>query len=375
LNLSLAYTYGKGPPVSVTFLELQFTALQPRRHSERSPMKTAIRKGFTLVELLVVIAILSTLMGLLLPAVQNAREAARRNSCSNNLSQLSKAVIAYEGKTSALPSWKNKFPNTAVSGTYTSWTIPILPNIERTDIYQSLKSGSPPASGPLNVPYLEILQCPSSPVQANGPASTSYAANIGSGQTLAPITTSNAQAKGDGALVDAIPVTTVSGSYAGARTSLDVISTADGTATTLLLAEKCSALVTSQAPWGAIFADSSSFDWSAGNSYPVFGIPGSSFSDTSMAYSGALVNPTSAAAVGTYGLPSSTHSGGIMAVFCDGHVQFVKDGIASYTYAQLVTSNSRYEAGSYKTNSLRADAWLKSNGAAQPYLIQEDDFK
>jgi prepilin-type processing-associated H-X9-DG protein len=209
-------------------------------------------------------------------------------------------------------------------------------------------------------------------VQVNGPASTSYAANIGSGQTLTPIATSNAQAKGDGAIVDAIPV---AGTYAGARTSLDVISAADGTATTLLLAEKCSALVTSQAPWGAIFAGSASFDWSTGNSYPVFGIPGNSFSDTSMALTGSPVNPTTAAAVGTYSLPSSTHSGGVMAVFCDGHVQFVKDGIASYTYAQLGTSDSRYEAGVYKTNSLRADAWLKSNGAPQPYLIQEDDFK
>lgn len=333
------------------------------------------RHAFTLVELLVVIAIISTLMGLLLPAVQNAREAARRNTCSNNLSQLAKAVIAYEGKASALPSWKNKFPNTAVSGTYTSWVIPILPNIERTDIYRVLQAGSPPTSGPLDVPNLEILQCPSSPVQASAAASTSYAANIGSGQTLAPISTSNAQARGDGAFVDAIQVTTVSGSYAGARTSLDIISAADGTTTTLLLAEKCSALVTSQAPWGAIFAGSTSFNWSIGNSYPVFGIPGSSFSDTSMSYSGPSVNPTTAAAVGTYGLPSSTHSGGIVAVFCDGHVQFVKDGITSYTYAQLVTSDSRYEAASYKTNSPRTDAWLKSNGAAQPYLIQEDDFK
>ena len=51
--------------------------------------------GFTLVELLVVIAIIGILMGLLLPAVQSARESARQATCSNNLSQLGKAMISY----------------------------------------------------------------------------------------------------------------------------------------------------------------------------------------------------------------------------------------------------------------------------------------
>jgi prepilin-type processing-associated H-X9-DG protein len=119
--------------------------------------------------------------------------------------------------------------------------------------------------------------------------------------------------------------------------------------------------------------------------YPVFGIPGNSFSDTSMALSGSPVNPTTASAVGTYSLPSSTHSGGVMAVFCDGHVQFVKDGIASYTYAQLVTSDSKWRdtpqpSGTYYTNSARANAWLDTFRATTPpgtppYILSEDDFK
>ena len=62
-----------------------------------------LRNGFTLIELLVVIAIIAVLIALLLPAVQSAREAARRSQCLNNLKQIGIAVANYEGSFHVYP--------------------------------------------------------------------------------------------------------------------------------------------------------------------------------------------------------------------------------------------------------------------------------
>jgi prepilin-type N-terminal cleavage/methylation domain-containing protein len=90
------------------------------------------RRGFTLVELLVVIAIIATLIGLLLPAVQGARESARRIQCSSNMRQLALATLVYETTKRRFPPSMLHTPGTTFTANNGSWSIHgrILPFIE-----------------------------------------------------------------------------------------------------------------------------------------------------------------------------------------------------------------------------------------------------
>jgi prepilin-type N-terminal cleavage/methylation domain-containing protein/prepilin-type processing-associated H-X9-DG protein len=120
------------------------------------------RRGFTLVELLVVIAIIGVLVALLLPAVQSAREAARRMSCTNNLKQIGIALHNHVDVKGAFPPGG---VNTGGNGTrcYTTWSIEILPFMEYQSLYQQYRQdrfNEDPLNRPVFQSRVKSYECP-----------------------------------------------------------------------------------------------------------------------------------------------------------------------------------------------------------------------
>src|SRR5262245_47588566 len=132
-------------------------------------------QGFTLIELLVVIAIIAVLVALLLPAVQQAREAARRSQCKNNLKQIGLAMHNYHEMASSFPPetiWSfdptgtgtgpNKQPRN-----YT-WLVMLLPYLDQAPLYNAINFSLPiwgqmAAGKSIAGTQLPILACPSDP--------------------------------------------------------------------------------------------------------------------------------------------------------------------------------------------------------------------
>ncbi len=120
------------------------------------------RAGFTLVELLVVIAIIGTLVGLLLPAVQAAREAARRSQCSNNLKQMSLALLNHESAKKKFPPF-SILPRTSTFDPFSA-QVRLLPFLEQGNIAALIDvSGQVPFTAHPEVAQMRIGQfmCPS----------------------------------------------------------------------------------------------------------------------------------------------------------------------------------------------------------------------
>jgi prepilin-type N-terminal cleavage/methylation domain-containing protein/prepilin-type processing-associated H-X9-DG protein len=211
------------------------------------------RRGFTLVELLVVIAIIGVLVALLLPAVQAAREAARRSQCTNNLKQLALGLHNFHDTYLTFP--KHVSPG----ATGVSWHALVLPFIEQKALGDQVLPNSPSyesgqnANRVLGKYQLPVFQCPSCPdkfssstidnISGFGNAyTTHYVGNMGpigtNPQTGVPYASNPGTTQGrlscDGILVlHPTPVT----ANPAVPTAINMAAITDGTSNTLMLFE------------------------------------------------------------------------------------------------------------------------------------------
>ncbi|MGI9177497.1 MAG: DUF1559 domain-containing protein [Pirellulales bacterium] len=140
----------------------------------------SIRRGFTLVELLVVIAIIATLIGLLLPAVQSAREAAQRSACSNNVRQIALGALNYESAQQRYPTSGEgvNFTNGKDALNVNSFFVQVLPYIEESAIASKWNMKQPywsPTNVSLATAPIKAFMCPSNGISQDtfgGAAST-----------------------------------------------------------------------------------------------------------------------------------------------------------------------------------------------------------
>jgi prepilin-type N-terminal cleavage/methylation domain-containing protein/prepilin-type processing-associated H-X9-DG protein len=305
------------------------------------------KSGFTLVELLVVITIIGMLMALLLPAVQAAREAARRNSCTNNEKNLALAVITYQERMKEYPGYAKLLCNdpgdptiTAQGGTdvNVTWVVPLLPNLERNDLatrWESKNAGVVRATD-LAV-RLPFLSCPSSPPEGSGTTPLGYAVNTGirdgssvvngAGETVAP------ESQRTGVFFNH------QGSVPAAsriKMTQDRISGWDGTTTTLMLSENINAttyLPTLPAGQRRLVNEADvGIIWDGKSTGPVANDclqPNACLDFTQ--------DPTSPNM--TLVRPSCRHGGVFVTAFCDGHAVTINSDIDYSVFRHLMTPN------------------------------------
>jgi prepilin-type N-terminal cleavage/methylation domain-containing protein/prepilin-type processing-associated H-X9-DG protein len=298
------------------------------------------RHAFTLLELLVVIAIVAVLVGLLLPAVQQARAAADRVTCANNLKQQGLACLQFEQVYGGLP-MRQMYPQATdppgMPTPYQGWGPQILPWLELDTIarqYRMDLNFYDPPNQPLIVIPLSVFSCPSAPPDrfiniitttnvvtgATGAAGDYFAPNSVDAYWWPPAQYAAAS--------DEINCAAMSDNF---RRPLNQIS--DGLSNTLLISELAGR------PYDYILGVQQPVE---GERFPNWWGPWASYN--SCIYKTWSADGTTAGGPCTINCSNSWgiysfHKGGANAVFCDGSVRFLRVGLDRDVFAAIVTKS------------------------------------
>ena len=308
--------------------------------------RSAVPRGFTLVELLVVIAIIGILIALLLPAVQAAREAARRSQCTNNLKQIGIGMHNYHDIYRTLPVG-------AYGCCWGTWKVAILPYIEQVNLRQLYvdndKYGVPVDNAryssiinrPVVTTVIPTYQCPSDTPNPNTfisrITSDNYAVNYGN-------TGLGQQANLNGVKFGGAPFKD-SGSPAASFSFRDI---RDGLSNTLMVAEVRQ----------GIGKDLRGFSWwGDASGFETYLGPNSSLPDVIYTASYCNNQPQQGmpCTTPTTGNPSmygsrSLHPAGVLVAACDGGAHFVPDSISLLIWRMVSTTQGNEQATAWMEN-------------------------
>ncbi|MES2793661.1 MAG: DUF1559 domain-containing protein [Planctomycetota bacterium] len=322
------------------------------------------RRGFTLIELLVVIAIIAVLIALLLPAVQQAREAARRTQCNNNLKQTGLALHNYHDTYNVFP------PGSAgaLVGEYGySFWVGILPYVDQANAYNRLSTlganfgnvGNDPTNGAvLNGVVPPHMVCPSSALPSRyvggevpycpaGIALVTYVGIMGN----VDLQTSNNVLYGTSSSAGIL--------HAGSKVNFRDIT--DGSSNTIVVGEQSDFssdrqdILRSGPKYGAwLGANALNYPGVDNMKWPVTGSGSACFNVSAVRYA-VNYKPNSATAISANGMNfagennpiQSAHAGGAFVLLADGHTKFLSESLNLQTLKDLAAKSDGNVLGEY----------------------------
>lgn len=336
-----------------SFLEIEFMRTKPIRRSGPA------RSGFTLIELLVVISIIATLIAFIAPAVQNAREAARRLECLNNMRQVALATANFATNNGGKLPVLAASTNTTAGAMPDGWPSQLLGYIERGGIADKINAGTFTIAN--DGVAIAVFTCPTDSNNKGVNGGLSWGANVGYGAFLSG--GNWVEIGGNGAhnstnlAWDQIGAgTDLSKRIArntgvfwrtqpdGYRMTVDYISQKDGTSQTILFAENANArhwysnIITDigvgihAVPPGTSGCDPSEVSFNASNASGS-----NALTYTGVALVKSRINSNKGTAIGASPAAGSFHAQGANFMFVDGHGKFLSDAIDQSTYVQLFT--------------------------------------